>query len=314
MTHSDIPDFPASELPHVMVLLAVYNGAAFLAEQIDSILKQTGVKVSLVISLDSCTDDSPEICAAYAARDGVVTLLPQGGRFGNAAYNFFYLMKMADLADTTHVAFADQDDIWLPEKLSRAVARMADSGADGYSCNLTAFRTETGEQWTIRKPGPARERDYLFQGASAGCTYVVTRKAADILQHQMRTSPIHAMPRPSHDWTFYAIIRSFGLAWVFDDGYSGILYRQHAGNFYGAGNRWDNLKKKLRIIRSGWFRTQIVYLGGVIKRDAEEVRIIDAVSRRSFADRLWLLARVGQFRREPRQRLALAGLIILGLI
>lgn len=302
------------EKPKLCVLLAVFNGERHLSEQIDSILAQNGVEVSLVISLDDCSDNSPRICAEYADVDSRVSILPRDGRFGNAAYNFFYLMHFTLFLDADYVALSDQDDIWLPDKLARAARQLVNAGADGYSSNLTAFDEVNNKRWTIHKPGPAHKFDYLFQGASAGCTYVFSRKAANLIASRMRAKDTKAMTRPSHDWTFYAICRSYGLKWYFDDNYSGILYRQHENNFYGAsGGRLQEVLKKWRILRSGWFREQVLYNSEFILGGPEENAVLSAMRRRKLSDRLWLIARISQFRRERSKRLGLAILLLLAL-
>lgn len=303
-----------SEKPKLLVLLAVFNGERYLAQQIDSILAQDGVEVSLAISLDDCSDNSPQICAKYADLDTRVSILPEGGRFGNAAYNFFYLMRSTAFLDAEYVALSDQDDIWLPDKLARAAMQLTSAGADGYSSNLTAFDEVGGRRWTIRKPGPVRKFDYLFQGASAGCTYVFSRSAADLIASRMRAEDTTTMVRPSHDWAFYAICRSYGLKWYFDDNYSGILYRQHENNFYGAsGGQLEEFLKKWRILRSGWFREQVLYHSAFISGGREEKAILSAMRTGRLRDRLWLISRIGQLRRERSKRLGLTILLLLAL-
>lgn len=298
----------------VAVLMAVYNGENYLCDQIDSVLDQTGVEVSLIISLDVCTDESLVICRQYAERDERVTILPSGGSFGNAAYNFFYLISQSNFQDCDFVALADQDDVWLSDKLARACSRLSSSGCDGYSCSLLAFDDATGLEWPIYKPGPMRKYDYIFQGASAGCTYVLSRRAADRVRRQITVNDIYLMSRPSHDWTFYAICRSFSLDWYFDDQYLGIRYRQHQNNFYGAsGSKLDEYRKKFRILRSGWYRDQISYILGFTSGSKEEARIAKAIRRGGLIDRLWLLRQIGDFRRELSKRFALATLLIFGL-
>jgi rhamnosyltransferase len=216
--------------------------------------------------------------------------------------------------DAEYVALSDQDDIWLPDKLARAAMQLTNAGADGYSSNLTAFDEVGGRRWTIRKPGPVRKFDYLFQGASAGCTYVFSRSAADLIALRMRTEDTTTMVRPSHDWAFYAICRSYGLKWYFDDNYSGILYRQHENNFYGAsGGQLEEFLKKWRILRSGWFREQVLYHSAFISGGWEEKAILSAMRTGRLRDRLWLISRIGQLRRERSKRLGLTILLLLAL-
>ena len=116
--------------PLVTVLLATHNGARFLDEQLDTILGQEGVDVRIVALDDASTDGTPELLAARAAADDRITVLPAQGRSGGAAPNFYRLIRSLDLSSAGLVAFADQDDVWLPTKLARHAAMIAD-GADG---------------------------------------------------------------------------------------------------------------------------------------------------------------------------------------
>jgi len=121
------------------VCLAAYNGMAFIAEQIESILLQKNVAVQIFISVDLSTDRTEYRLAEWALTESRLTLLPFGKRFGGAGPNFYRLLRDVDLSDFDYVSFADQDDIWHPEKLWRAHSLMTEQGALGYSSNFTAF-------------------------------------------------------------------------------------------------------------------------------------------------------------------------------
>ena len=104
-------------MDRVCVLMASYNGEKFIREQIDSILRQEGVEVSLVVRDDHSTDSTPEILREYEEA-GKISVLRDDIHLG-APNGFMKLLYEADPCD--YYAFADQDDIWLPDKLSRAV-------------------------------------------------------------------------------------------------------------------------------------------------------------------------------------------------
>ncbi|MCP6042671.1 hypothetical protein NL354_27875, partial [Klebsiella pneumoniae] len=95
---------------------------------------------------------------------------------------------------------------WTPDKLSRATARLVEEGGEGYSSDLIAYNTAAGSAWVLRKAGQPADLDYLFQGASAGCTYVLTQRAATMVAAVMAKAPPFCND-PSHDWIVYAICR-----------------------------------------------------------------------------------------------------------
>ncbi|MCK5666577.1 MAG: glycosyltransferase family 2 protein, partial [Thiotrichaceae bacterium] len=79
--------------PRVAILLAAYNGMAFIALQLQSILHQQGVDLRIFISVDLSTDDTYNWCCHFANNQPKVTVLPYGERFGGAAVNFYRLIK-----------------------------------------------------------------------------------------------------------------------------------------------------------------------------------------------------------------------------
>ena len=124
--------------PTIAVLLAAYNGEAWIAAQFDTILNQKEVAVTIYVSIDSSTDNTEKICAEYAIKYQNIVILAHAGRFGGAAKNFFRLLRDVDFSHFDYVAFADQDDIWYPDKLLRGVTHITQRKLGGYSSNVLA--------------------------------------------------------------------------------------------------------------------------------------------------------------------------------
>lgn len=303
-------------LPSVGIMLATYNGERFVREQIDSILAQRGVTPTIYIRDDGSSDGTLAIIHAYAeAHPEQVVVLPAASfRFGAACGNF--LSMLADLQSAPHAyfGFSDQDDIWLPEKLSRAVALLSSTGSSGYASNLTAFSEAEYCEWEITKARPQRRFDHLFQSASAGCTYVFDGRALALIASRIGTTKDVDLAGMSHDWLCYAICRSHGLSWIIDD-WSGIRYRQHNENLFGAMPGFGGVLKRLRLMNGGWYRG--LFLRNRSFLDAEnsaEQAIFDRMARLNLRDRLWLIAHVCKFRRGLNERLALACALVTGII
>jgi len=292
----------------VAIALAVYNGERWIEEQILSILKQKNILVKIFISIDKSTDNSEGICLRLSKKHKELVLIKSNSKFGSGAKNFYQILKHIDLSDFDYFAFADQDDIWLPSKIERALSCLTKTGSHGYSSNLTPFNEE--KSWTLKKNHPQRKFDYLFQGASAGCTYVITTKAALLIQEKISSDDSEFSVDTSHDWLTYAICRSHNMKW-FSDHESHILYRQHENNAYGSMDGLQGIQKKIQFIRSGWYRKHIIWMSQFLLLSPKEKMIINRIKRLSYYDRLYLSINSFNFRRSKKDSIVLSLLFIM---
>jgi len=209
----------------VQVLLACYNGAAHLAEQLESLAAQRGVAWSLRWRDDGSTDATVAILEEFAARHpGRVVRVEGGGRLG-AGGSFMRLLAEAPPADFH--AFMDQDDVWLPEKLAHGVGVLRDA-----DLVCTRLRLVTPDLTPIDVSAmPSRPPAFatlLAHNVAAGCTMVMTERAR-------RWALAAPMPDGGlHDWWCALAVTGCGGRLVFD-AEAGLLYRQHAGNLVGGG-------------------------------------------------------------------------------
>lgn len=298
------------EAPLVLVCLAAYNGMQYLPEQVDTILGQEQVRVSLLISVDVSTDDTLAWCQALAVRDDRVQVLPYGTRFGGAAPNFFHLVRASRSLPFDYLSLADQDDHWLPDKLARAVGEMQARGSDGYSCDVVAFWPD-GHESTIVKSGPQRPWDHFFEAAGPGCTYVMSRRLAEPLTDFLHDRATDVAGVTLHDWLIYAFARSRGFVWTIDPR-PGMRYRQHAINQVGANVGWAAMQRRVQLMRSGWWLGQVDLMARLMDTpDAQVLRSLLSAGRLGA----WRLAlRAGQCRRRPRDRAVMAAFLVLAVL
>jgi rhamnosyltransferase len=298
----------APALPRVAVLLAACNGERWLDEQTQSIESQQGVTVQLYISVDESRDNTWGWCEAYAAENANVTLLSHG-QSGSAARNFFRLLRDVSLEEFDHVAFADQDDIWLPGKLKRAIKQLDVHQASGYSSNVLAFWPD-GRRHLLDKAQPPVRWDHYFEAAGPGCSYVFTAPFARALQGFVRQHQPALQSVALHDWLTYAYARQNGWAW-FIDAEPGLLYRQHGNNEFGANTSWRSMLRRVQRIRQGWWFEQVSLIARLVGVDPAAPLTGAAVDRRQLA-RMLINAR--QCRRRPRDQLLFAGLCVIAWI
>ncbi|QAX86222.1 glycosyl transferase [Pseudomonas sp. DTU12.3] len=241
--------------PKVAVLLAAYNGMQWIEEQLDSLIKQSGVDVAVYISVDRSTDGTQAWCAAYAVDHPCVTLLPDAGTFGGASRNFFRLIRDVDFEPYDFVAFADQDDVWHVEKLHRAITAIQDRQVEAYSSNVTAF-WPNGKTSLLDKAQSQVSWDFLFEAAGPGCTYVFNKQFSQALKTSMADHWLELQKVTLHDWYFYAYARSHGYRWYIDP-LPTMEYRQHESNQVGANTGLSSLVSRYKTIHDGWWFAQV---------------------------------------------------------
>ena len=253
------------KLPKVAVLLAAYNGIRWIEEQVTSILAQSGVEVTVYISVDPSTDGTEAWCATLATNLSNVILLPPAGRFGGASRNFFRLIRDVDIDNFEFFAFADQDDIWYADKLLRAVSRLEQQQADAYSSNVIAFWSD-GKSRLLDKAQPQVAWDYLFEAAGPGCTYVLSKRLLDSIRLSVLVNWNALQSVSLHDWFFYAYARSHGYKWHIDPVPS-MGYRQHDQNQVGANTGLRSLVARYKTINNGWWFGQIQLIARLVGSD-----------------------------------------------
>lgn len=299
------------KLPRIAVCLAAYNGVRWLHEQVESILDQQEVEVVIFASIDASSDGTESWFDARAAADARIQVLPHGEHFGGAARNFFRLLREVEFSDFDGVCFADQDDIWLPDKLAHACRKLAEDGADAYSSNVTAFWPD-GRRLLIDKAQPQRRWDFIFEAAGPGCTYVLSVPLAQAIQDAVRANGQIEEHAALHDWFMYAFTRARGLRWVIDS-YPGVLYRQHGGNQVGANSGWPAAKRRLVKMFGGWWFGQAQWIARLVGQ--EDSPIVARGLKRGRLGTLWLATQARHCRRRLlEQWVFVAFCIVLSII
>ena len=290
--------------------MATFNGEPWLDEQVASIVGQEGVRLSWHFADDGSTDGTPARLQHWASVLPRARVLVGADRRLGAAANFLRLLREAPLDEVDFVALADQDDLWLPGRLLRAMAVLRRDVAHGYSSDAIAFWTN-GRRRLLGKAFPQRTFDYLFEPAGPGCTYVLTVTLARALQRALCTEPARFDGIGYHDWLIYAFARTNGFRWVIDPT-PGVLYRQHGRNELGANFGLAAVRRRWTRLTSGWFRQQVLQIAGLWAGD--NGILVERLIRFAWRDRLSLAFAAAKCRRRPRDQLALAAILMLYLL
>jgi Glycosyl transferase family 2 len=220
---------------HVSVLLSTYNGARFLREHLASLLDQEHGGWTLYWRDDGSQDDTLAIMGEFAGR-----LAPRRcvhvenpSRHLGATASFLALLEAVTptLGEADVVAFADQDDIWLPRKLGMGVATLAREAPDTPALYCARqFLVDAGLRPLGLSDLLARSTEFpaaLAQNVATGCTVMMNRRAAALV------AASHPGPVMLHDWWCYLLVTAAGGR-VLHETEPVVLYRQHGGNLVGA--------------------------------------------------------------------------------
>ena len=203
----------------VSVAMCTYNGERFLREQLDSIVNQTYADIEIVICDDGSNDDTCEIINSYASRDDRIRFVQNSENLGFIR-NF---EKALSICSGTFIALADQDDVWLPQKIESLLTEI-DSNLLVYSA--VQLMDENGDPIERKFPSVARlEGDAALSLVVGNC---VTGHACMIRQELLDL----ALPFPvnvlAHDQWLAVVAASQGKLKA--SGQVLSLYRQHAAN------------------------------------------------------------------------------------
>lgn len=230
--------------------MATCNGQSFLEEQLQSIEAQTWPDIDVIISDDGSTDSTLEIASSFAQSWQKGRIYIANGPQSGFAENFRSLLLNGNV-DGEYVAFSDQDDIWKPEKLSKAVEALAqaDAGQPALYCGRTEFYPypDKNKMSPLFKKPPSF-RNALVQSIAGGNTMVMNRVAFELLRESARRTSF-----VSHDWWAYLVVTGCG-GWVFYSSEPDILYRQHGTNLVGANNTFSARVDRFQMLLNGRFR------------------------------------------------------------
>lgn len=222
---------PHNSTASVQVLISTFNGKKFLKDQLDSLRSQTGVNVRVLARDDGSIDGTREFLLNYAKQWPALEILPSSQNLGVVG-SFFELLKHADEACDTF-AFCDQDDVWLPEKLSHATQKLAPRGVVPalYFSRLQYVDEKLEPIGSSLIPRFVSFESALVENVATGCSIVMNRA----LLQEIKLNP-PAKNCLMHDWWAYLVALSTGEA-IYDSN-SRVLYRQHSANVVGASANW----------------------------------------------------------------------------
>ncbi len=206
----------------IVVLLSTYNGEKYIGQLLDSLKEQTWPDIELFIRDDGSTDNTVSLIESYADQLNLTLI-----RGENAGYKKSFYWLLENCPDADYYAYCDQDDIWLPHKLSRAVKHL-EPWTDVPSLYLCDFYW-SDENCVPQRTNRNTHKVHTLQKAitsgdmnTFGFSEVFNRKAAQAVKG-------HAfMDHCVHDQIVYLYCLCNGKTiW---DPKPGVYYRRFGGN------------------------------------------------------------------------------------
>ena len=216
----------SDEEPVVAVLLSSYNGEKYIAEQIESIMNQTYQKCVLYIRDDGSEDSTVDIIKECAERYKDKIRFYTGKNIGFVR-SFQLLLKHCDSHE--YYAWCDQDDVWMPEKIERAVCLLEKdrrTNRDDGDVPVLYFSDYDyyDESMIFVQHGLVHNRGPSFENALFDC---ISLGICSVFNQKARSMMLEKTPRRScgHDWWTYMLCAAFGRV-IYDKGFISVKYRR----------------------------------------------------------------------------------------
>ena len=235
---------------HIAILLATYNGAPYLQEQLDSIERQTHSHWTVLASDDGSTDDTVSMIGTFAGKVGKSQVQQVTGPQKGFAGNFLSMVCHPNVKADAY-AYCDQDDIWLDDKLARAARFLAAVPSDvpALYCSRTQYVDQDNHPLGLSLPyaRPAVFANALVQNIASGNTMVFNEAARKLL---VRAGP--QVDIDLHDWWTYMLVTGMGGQVLFDQTPS-VRYRQHPNNLWGMNTSFKSQVMRIKKLFGGRF-------------------------------------------------------------
>lgn len=224
----------------ITVLVAAYQGEAYLREQLDSILNQTVPGLQVLVSDDGSTDGTWDIIEEYVHRhpgqvEGLRHEKTEGKTLHPAAANFFWLLSRAE---GDYVLLSDQDDVWEKNKVEILLEAMKQAEAEqGAEMPVLVYSDAVVVNRDLKEIAPSffayqhigcdrtKLSQVLVENPVTGGALMMNGK----LLHYLKQAPEACV---MHDWWIALAAAGFGTTICVKEPL--YLYRQHGKNTLGA--------------------------------------------------------------------------------
>jgi glycosyltransferase involved in cell wall biosynthesis len=224
-----------TDLPLVYVLLATFNGAKHLNLQLQSLANQKHVCVKVIANDDGSSDDTMSILEKW--KDfGLIEKISTSNRKGPTSA---FLALLKESSEFKFIAFCDQDDIWVEDKLWKQFLRMTDSSPTLVFSSRQYIDQDGNAIGASKKLQKSPSfRNAMVENIAPGNTLMLNNSAINLVN---RISPVNVF---HYDAWIYLLLSAFGKIFYIDEHL--VDYRIHSNNHVGL--RRKSLREAINSI------------------------------------------------------------------
>ncbi|HGD4139446.1 TPA: glycosyltransferase family 2 protein [Streptococcus agalactiae] len=227
----------------VNILMATYNGEKFLAQQIESIQKQTFKEWNLLIRDDGSSDKTCDIIRNFTAKDSQIRFINENEHHNLGVIKSFFTLVNYEVAD--FYFFSDQDDVWLPEKLSVSLEAAKHKASDVPLLVYTDLKVVNQELNILQDSMIRAQSHHANTTLLPELTENTVTGGTMMINHALAEKWFTPNDILMHDWFLALLAASLGEIIYLD--LPTQLYRQHDNNVLGA----RTMDKRFKILREG---------------------------------------------------------------
>jgi len=294
----------------VAILLGTYNGQDYIQEQLDSFESQSHTDWNLWVSDDGSIDNTVSIVRDFSKKIGSNRVNQVSGPKKGFATNFLGLIRNLNINADAY-AYSDQDDIWMADKLERAVCFLSSVSVKtpALYCSRTIYVDKNNQHLKPSqnfKKSPSFS-NALVQNIASGNTMVFNEAARSLLLQLHPDTKIDL-----HDWVTYILVTGAGGQVCFDQNPS-VRYRQHSRNLIGMNVGMIAAIRRFKMLLKGRFREWNDTNEGILKKMDAQLTSSNRIVFNEFIkarhskgiSRLTFLIRSGVYRQTFLNSLAL---------
>jgi glycosyltransferase involved in cell wall biosynthesis len=238
----------------VSILMATYNGADYLLEQLNSIKNQDFKNWTLFVSDDGSTDNTLNMLNEYKLTIFKDKLVLLNGPHNGFCQNFLSLCANVN-PKSDYFVWSDQDDIWLPNKLSQILNLLTpiNNQTPALYSGRTILVDKNNNQYGLSpllNSKPLGFENSLVQCYGGGNTMAFNRAALNLIKLGFNLKLL------SHDWWAYQIVSGAGGVVIYDPEPT-VRYRQHSNNIVGSNLGLKAKFERLIAVIKGEYKNNI---------------------------------------------------------